>query len=384
MKCFRFALGIVMGLVIASYAQASPASKPAQPKAKSPTPTTTATAQKTFKFPKMLVVGTKHTPPFVIKHKDGHWSGISVDLWKEVAAQLNVAYKFREYQDLATLLQSIPKKEVHLIVSPLTITLEREAFLDFTHSFYSTGLGIAHVKASTGSLFKTLGTLFTPRYLKFFFGLFALLVLLGLMVWWVERRANPDEFGGAPLEGVGSGIWWSIVTMTTVGYGDKSPKTFWGRVLATVWILASLVIISSLTAVLASLLTVNQLDSTVGGPDTLYRLEAATIKGSTSMKYLQRRSIAHKFYPTLDDAMKDVVNKKIDVVVYDKPFLQYLAQKRYRKNIHVHPSTFERQDYGIALPEGSLMREKINRSLLRILGGSRWTEIRQRYLGKVE
>lgn len=381
MRALSCAGMIVLGLLIVfPSAQATSTSKPSK-RTTSGAPAVRQ-AVRTQSLPKMLVIGTKHTPPFVIKQSNGQWSGISIDLWKEVAAHLNIAYKFREYNSLSALLQSIPKKEVHLIVSPLTITLERESYLDFTYPFYSTGLGIAYPVANTGSLFRVWSSLFSLRYLKYFFGLFAVLILLGIGVWWVERAANPKEFGGTLLQGIGSGLWWSIVTMTTVGYGDKSPKTFWGRVLATLWILASLVMVASLTAVLASLLTVEHLDSKVGGPDSLYRMEAATIERSTSMKYLQSRNIAHKFYPNLEDAMRAIVEKKVDVLVYDKPFLQYMIQRRYRKTLRVHPSTFARQEYGFALPEGSAMRETINRSLLRALNSNQWRAIRRRYLGK--
>ena len=45
------------------------------------------------------------------------------------------------------------------------------------------------------------------------------------------------------------GLWWSFVTATTVGYGDISPSTIPGRIIATVLMLVGIGLIGSLTEV---------------------------------------------------------------------------------------------------------------------------------------
>jgi voltage-gated potassium channel len=52
---------------------------------------------------------------------------------------------------------------------------------------------------------------------------------------------------------VGDGIWWSIVTLGTVGYGDIVPHTTWGRVLGSVVIVCGVTFIAFLTATVTSL-----------------------------------------------------------------------------------------------------------------------------------
>lgn len=48
--------------------------------------------------------------------------------------------------------------------------------------------------------------------------------------------------------GVPDGIWWAIVTATTVGYGDIAPQSFWGRVIAVVIMMAGVGLVSTLAA----------------------------------------------------------------------------------------------------------------------------------------
>jgi len=43
-----------------------------------------------------LIVGTKHIPPFAIKNPEGSWNGISIELWRQIAADLNREYELRE------------------------------------------------------------------------------------------------------------------------------------------------------------------------------------------------------------------------------------------------------------------------------------------------
>ena len=41
---------------------------------------------------------------------------------------------------------------------------------------------------------------------------------------------------GGDIKNFFDAIWWSLVTITTVGYGDLVPKTFWGRIIGIVFI----------------------------------------------------------------------------------------------------------------------------------------------------
>ena len=83
-----------------------------------------------------------------------------------------------------------------------------------------------------------------------------LVALAGFISWAVETKKNPTEFPPSFFSGWMSGCWWSFVTMTTLGYGDKVPKSVTGRCFAVGWTLVGITTFSLITAMLASQLTV--------------------------------------------------------------------------------------------------------------------------------
>ena len=62
-----------------------------------------------------------------------------------------------------------------------------------------------------------------------------LILVAGTLMYAAERNAQPDEFGSIP-----HALWWAVVTLTTVGYGDVVPMTTGGRMLGGVVMLFGL------------------------------------------------------------------------------------------------------------------------------------------------
>ena len=81
----------------------------------------------------------------------------------------------------------------------------------------------------------------------------ALLVIIsGFLCWIAELWKNEIEFPQSFLSGWFEGIWWSFISMTTVGYGDKVPKSVSGRLLTIIWIIIGITSFSLITAMLTS------------------------------------------------------------------------------------------------------------------------------------
>ena len=94
-------------------------------------------------------------------------------------------------------------------------------------------------------------------------GVFLLILsIVGTLLWLAERKESPEQFPKGPLQGIGTGMWLAIVTMTTTGYGDKAPITLLGRIITGTWMVISIIFATSMVAGLASILTLSSLDST--------------------------------------------------------------------------------------------------------------------------
>jgi ABC-type amino acid transport substrate-binding protein len=327
-----------------------------------------------------VVVGTKQTPPFAIKNPDGTWTGLSIELWRQVADDLHITYEIREL-DLKGLMQAVQDHQVDIAVGALTITSDRERTMDFTHPVFATGLAIATRPGGSGGLLGSLRGLLTWDIAKLLGGIFVLLAAIGALVWWFERDKNDAQFARHPARGIAAGIWWSAVTMTTVGYGDKSPVTVRGRLLGLVWMFSAIIIIAIFTATVTTNLTIDRLESAIKGPEDLPRVRVVSVGGSTSAAYLDAHHINYRLAPSPLEGMRAVARGEADAVVYDAPVLQYLAKSELGGTVTVLPRIFDPQSYGFALPEGSPLREELNRALLTALTSERWTQLVERYLG---
>lgn len=314
--------------------------------------------------PEPLSIGIKEAPPFAMKSSSGEWSGLSVELWREVAAELEIEYVWQE-DSLDGLIEKVGNGQLAAAIAAISLTSERESVVDFSHPYYSTGLGIAVVDSGGGlNWYAALQSFFSWQFLSALFALFVVLLGAGFALWIFERRKNKEQFGGRPIEGLGASLWWSAVTMTTVGYGDKAPVTVGGRVVALVWMFTSIIIISGFTASIATSLTVNSMDQAIESEEDLGGALVATLQDSTSLAYLKERGIRNQSFTELDEALDSLLQDEADAVVYDRATLRY--ETRNSKKLSVLESVFKQQLYAIALPKDSLWRERINLQLLRL------------------
>jgi polar amino acid transport system substrate-binding protein len=309
-----------------------------------------------------LIVAVKEAPPFAYRDANNEWTGQSIELWRAVADDLGLRYELHE-TTLDDMIDGVAEGRYQVAVAALTVTSERERVVDFTHPFHTTGLAIAVSNAREPYWQGVIGTVFSLAFLRLIAVLALIQLTVGTLVWLLERRNNAEQFPHEPTRGVPTGFWWATVTMTTVGYGDKAPKSLLGRSVALIWMLASMIIIASVTATIASSLTIERLDARIRGPEDLQRFEVGVITNTTAAAYMnEQKAVIHE-YADAKSALSALTEGQIDALVWDAPLLRTMIAEHPDLAVELVPGVFERQDYALAVGEGSELREAINRVL---------------------
>ncbi|MEO6224547.1 MAG: ion transporter [Sphingomicrobium sp.] len=82
-------------------------------------------------------------------------------------------------------------------------------------------------------------------------GLLGITVLIsGSLMYFAEADAQPDKFGSIPRA-----LWWAIITMTTIGYGDTYPVTTLGRILGGLIAIVGVLMVALPTGIFAASFT---------------------------------------------------------------------------------------------------------------------------------
>ena len=183
------------------------------------------------------------------------------------------------------------------------ITSKREKYLDFSHIYFEAGLQVMVLEGSGSALREVMSKIHSVLFsseLIYGVGIFFFILLMAAhLIWILERRENP-QFPKNYTTGIWQSLWWAVVTVTTVGYGDKTPKRTGGRLFGIVWILAGYFVFAYFTASVTTTATVQELHGTIIGPEDLFGKKVATVKKSTATQYLAEQGITADLFENTD------------------------------------------------------------------------------------
>jgi ABC-type amino acid transport substrate-binding protein len=206
----------------------------------------------------------------------------------------------------------------------------------------------------------------------------AILVAIGHVVWLVERRRN-EQFPTSYLRGVWEGVWWAAVTVTTVGYGDRTVRGIAGRMVAMVWMFFGIFLIANFTAIVTTELAVERSATLVRGLEDLHDRRVATVYGTTAAEYLSAMGVRYKSVTTVVDAIDLLQRGETDAVVYDAPVLRHHMAQRRDPSLRLVGGLLTREHYAIALPPDSPYEEAINAALLSIYEDGTHAELSEQW-----
>lgn len=119
---------------------------------------------------------------------------------------------------------------IHAIILPYVLTVFK--LIRYSQSFRLIGQVLSSVKEELVTAYTACGIL---------------VCFSAILMYYIEHHAQPEGF-----KNIGDGLWWAIVSFTTVGYGDLYPITPLGKLLSSIISLIAIAMIALPTAIISS------------------------------------------------------------------------------------------------------------------------------------
>ncbi|MFM1890686.1 MAG: Glutamine-binding periplasmic protein precursor [Planctomycetota bacterium] len=319
-------------------------------------------------------------PPFAFKDELGQWDGLSISLWREIAERLQIEFVLVE-TTLEQVVRAVREGTGSTIIG-VAITPERAKSSFLTHAFESSGVGIA-TRERIGLLPSVSASLEWMEVLQLLLLLILLFFIAAVLIWICERRHEVRHFHPKASRGIPDGMWWSVVTFATIGYGDKVPQTIAGRIVAATWILFSVVLVALFTGIIASRITLTAGAYVVTGADDLGHKRVGAVDGTLTSTILRRMGVPFERFESDPDGVDALAQGRLDAFISDYAVLHYYVEPLRERGLRVLPHPIARDfialSFSRSLPSNLL--EAIDVAMLQEIATPDWTWVRHRYLG---
>ena len=311
--------------------------------------------------------------PLVIEEDDDIYDGLAVALWEVVAERANLTYDYVVVPE-DSVRSRLRRGEVDLWLAATPRTGSRDTT---AHSpiYFSSSMAVA--RRGGNSIVKVITGLFQPAFFKIVAGLSVLLLIIGTIIYLIERTDNEEQFGGKVHEGIGAGFWWAGVTLTTIGYGDKAPATFWGRVVAMLWMLVGLAVSATLTAAIVAL--ASEGSAKLKLPGDLREARNVAVANSSVAPFLERAGVSFETVPAVDAGIDAVEEERADFLVAPRMELEYYLNNR-SSDLEVQVSRLVPTFYAIGFRPGLPQADTISTLVADVTGSVVWSKWLDQYV----
>ena len=303
----------------------------------------------------------------VIKDTSG-FSGFSIDLWNKIAEESDYVFQYHYIDTFSKLFDRIENGISDLAISGISVTEKREKRVDFSHSYFHTGLGILILKPRFNLI------TYCWNKIQFFFYLilkllpyfcwWAIYVCTGALIMWKSEIGNPD-FDDKIGKGFGESRFFVHVIITSTGLGNQIPKSFWGKRSTVVLMYSGIFfMVPIITGKITSEFNAAREQNRIAVcKEDLKDKKVAVKRGTTAIEPTRNLGAKIKYVANLYEAIEKLINGEVYAVVSDFVALKY--RERYNDKLLVLDDIFEYQNYAIALPFNSKLKENINRKILK-------------------
>ncbi|WVZ78177.1 hypothetical protein U9M48_025929 [Paspalum notatum var. saurae] len=320
----------------------------------------------------------------------GTMKGYCIDVFTQALSLLPypVTYRFvpfgsgTENPNYDQLVQKVVDNEFDAAIGDIAITMNRTQTVDFTQPFIESGLVILapvkkHITNSWAFLQPfTLG-MWCVTGLSF--------LVVGVVIWILEHRIN-DDFRGSPRQQIITIVWFSFSTLF-FAHRENTMSTL-GRGVLIIWLFVVLIIQSSYTASLTSILTVQQLDTSIRGLDDLKNSDypIGFQVGSFAEEYMVKElNISKSRLKALGSPDEYAENIKLGpkkggvmAIVDERPYVELFLSTNCK--IAVAGSDFTSRGWGFAFPRDSPLQVDLSTAILTLSENGELQRIHDKWL----
>ncbi|XP_032805400.1 glutamate receptor ionotropic, delta-2-like isoform X4 [Petromyzon marinus] len=339
--------------------------------------------------------------------KPKKFQGFSVDVMDALSKSLGFSYEIFMPADLSYglpqadgtwsgMIGELLNKRADVAISALTITPERESVVDFTKRYMDYSVGVAARRpADSAGLFALLSPLEPATW-----ACLGLAVgLVGLLVYLLNRvtpRREPRHSPSLPAS-----LWLVYGSFMQQG-PELSSSSLSARLVMGVWWLFAFIVVSSYTASLTALLTINRMDPPIRSMQDLVRqsdLQYGTVLDSAVFEHIKMKGLNPLVQDGLFAEMWKVIGRNNGTencvrdpwdgirrvkagsfaFLWDSAVLEYAALNDPECSIVTFPSTMYTKGYGMALQHGSPYRDVFSQRILELHETGELEAMRQRW-----
>lgn len=328
----------------------------------------------------VLTVGISEIKPLVYKYC-GKLVGFEIDLWEKVASRLELEYKYKEL-DFSKLLKRVTDGKVDIAIAGITRTMEREKLFDFTSFTMNSSLMIMLSGESKISFVGSVKNFIVEKYKKILLCLLLLCVfvlIISSLIWFIERGRG--SFSDNYVTGIFEALWWTVSTVTTVGYGDFVPVSVAGKIVAIIIMFFGIMLFGMYSAELASMITTSKIKHKVESSRDLAGKKVATKRGTVAVAALEKLNAIVVPVVKIERAYYLLKQHKVAAVVFDASVLLNYVKESSGGCVLLN-DIFYPQTYGFAIPHAHrTLREKIDIEILRMQESGEYNELYRKWFG---
>jgi ABC-type amino acid transport substrate-binding protein len=209
----------------------------------------------------------------------------------------------------------------------------------------------------------------SPFVINFFSFAIIWALIFAHLIWLAERKMNSQEFPRSYLDGIDDAMWWTIVTFTTVGYGDKAPITGLGRLTGVVWMVVGITMCGILTGHMANSFESASNIQTVVEPEDL-RGKKLCGYASTFRSWYLPDSIGYEriVAANINGCGQEMQADREVLTVMEQPTSMYfLKTDEWASTANIECSQpIATMPIGVVYPKGSSLRDELDAEFLKL------------------